>query len=180
MRNKVFRELPQGGFDIDQVRRGLLSGTSPNQTHSVKLAGKLPKSEHLAPKARTPGISATYVAPTIGYEDEDEEHLDLPPEQELGVQAAMKHLRDDKVRRALNVLCGLPTKMARDMAAIDKGVGLQGATNYFENLIVDNLRYAFTLPRKAKSKLLKTIIDEVIKAMANRGETLSARENPTS
>ena len=60
----------------------------------------------------------------------------------------MKHLRDDKVRRAINVMCGLPTKMARDMTAIDKEVSLEGATNYFENLIVDNLRWAFTLPRK--------------------------------
>ena len=45
-------------------------------------------------------------------------------------------------------MCGLPTKMARDMTAIDKEVSLEGATNYFENLIVDNLRWAFTLPRK--------------------------------
>jgi hypothetical protein len=80
LRNGVFRKLPQGGFDIDHVRRGLLSGTSPNQTHSVKLAAKLPKSEHLAPKARTPapGISAQYVPPIIGYEDEDEEPVELP------------------------------------------------------------------------------------------------------
>jgi hypothetical protein len=153
LRNGVFRKLPQGGFDIDHVRRGLLSGTSPNQTHSVKLAAKLPKSEHLAPKARTPapGISAQYVPPIIGYEDEDEEPVELPPAQEAGVQAAMAHLRDDKVRRAINVLCGLPTKMAADMSKHDKEVSLQGVTNYFENLIVDNLRHAFTLPRKAKS-----------------------------
>ena len=62
----------------------------------------------------------------------------------------MRHLRDDKVRRAINVLCGLPTKMAADMTKHDKEVSLEGATNYFENLIVDNLRYAFTLPRRGK------------------------------
>jgi hypothetical protein len=85
LRNGVFRKLPQGGFDIDHVRRGLLSGTSPNQTHSVKLAAKLPKSEHLAPKARTPapGISAQYVPPIIGYEDEDEEPVELPQRGKL-------------------------------------------------------------------------------------------------
>ena len=150
LRNKVFRELPQGGFDIEHVRRGLLTGTSPNQTHSVKLAAKLPKSEHSAPNARTPvpGISARYIAPTIGYDDDDEEPVELPPEQEAGVQAAMKHLRDDKVRLAINVLCGLPTNMAADMTKHDREVNLQAATNYFENLIVDNLRYAFTLPRR--------------------------------
>ena len=152
LRNEVFRELPQGGFDIEHVRRGLLSGTSPNQTHSVKLATELPKSEHSAPNARTPapGISARYIAPTIGYDDDDEEPVELPPRQEAGVQAATKHLRDDKVRRAINVLCGLPTKMASDMRKHDKEISLTGAINYFENLIVDNLRYAFTLPRKAK------------------------------
>lgn len=151
----VFRELPQGGFDIEQVRRGLLASTSPNRTHSVSLAAKPRKSEHLPPKARTPapGISAQYVPPIIGYEDEnDEEHIELPPDQERGIQAAMRHLKQDRVRRAINVLCGLPTKMAADMAAIDKGVGLHGATNYFENLLVDNLRWAFSLPRKQGGK----------------------------
>ena len=150
LRNRVFRELPQGGFDIEHVRRGLLVGTSPNHTHSVKLAAKLPKSEHLASKNRTPapGISATYVAPIIVDDDDEEPFELLPPDQERGIQAAMRHLKQDRVRRAINVLCGLPTKMAACMTKHDKEVDLQGATNYFENLIVDNLRWAFTLPRR--------------------------------
>jgi hypothetical protein len=143
LQHKVFRELPQGGFDLEQVRRGLLSGTSPNQTHSVKLAAKLPKSEQSASRA----ISARYVPPIIGYDDDEDETV-LPPDQELGVQAAMKHLKDDKVRRAIDALCGLPTKMATDMKHHDTEVSLQGTTNYFENLIVDNLRWAFGLARK--------------------------------
>ena len=122
---------------------GCSSSTSPNAKHRVRLEPKT-----VPNRTESAGISATYVAPTIGYDDDDEEPVELPPEQEAGVQTAMKHLRDDKVRRAINVLCGLPTKMARDMTKHDREVSLKGATNYFENLIVDNLRYAFTLPRR--------------------------------
>ena len=141
----IFSPLPDGSYDLETVKRRLLESTSPNAKHRVRLEPKT-----VPNRTESAGISATYVAPTIGYDDDDEEPVELPPEQESSVQAAMKHLRDDKVRRAINVLCGLPTKMAGDMTKHDNGVSLEGATNYFENLIVDNLRYAFTLPRRGK------------------------------
>jgi hypothetical protein len=43
----VFKELPQGGFDIEEVRRGLLNSTLPNRTHAAKLQEKPRKGEHL-------------------------------------------------------------------------------------------------------------------------------------
>ena len=157
----IFQALPGGGYDLETVKRRLLESTSPNAKHRVRLEPKT-----VPNRTESAGISATYVAPTIGYDDDDEEPVELPPEQEAGVQTAMKHLRDDKVRRAINVLCGLPTKMARDMTKHDREVSLKGATNYFENLIVDNLRYAFTLPRrKAQCSMKLTIMDFIEKLM---------------
>jgi hypothetical protein len=140
----IFQALPDGSYDLETVKRRLLQSTSPNARHRVRL-----EPTAVANRTKSAGIGAAYVPPIIDYDgDNDEDEPVLPPEQELGVQAAMKHLRDDEVRRAISVLCGLPTKMAADMTRHDKDVSLHGATNYFENLVVDNLRWAFTLPRR--------------------------------
>ncbi len=62
----------------------------------------------------------------------------------------MAHLRNDKFRQALDVLCDLPTEMARDMTKADPEVSFPGAVRYFENLIAGNLRWAFEIVRNKK------------------------------
>ena len=68
------------------------------------------------------------------------------------MQAAMEILRDDKFRRALNVLCPLPTKMARAMVEVDKKVNEEKASRLFRDpYCVSNLPLGISpLPRKAE------------------------------
>ena len=126
----IFRALPNGKYDLEAVVKGLLASTSPSPEHRTKLEVK---------RAVEPAIA-------------EQEDVVLPPQQEAGVQAAMKHLRDEKFQAALNVLHDLPVRMARDMSAADPKVSFRGAVQYFEKLVLNDVQWVFNLARKGVVK----------------------------
>jgi hypothetical protein len=129
----AFTALSDGSYDLHAVVYGLLGNTSPNQKHRVRLdAFRVKKQTN---HVRTPA-------------DTEQDGVVLPPQQEAGVQAAMAHLRDEKFRQALDVLHDLPVRMARDMTAIDTEISFPGAVAYFENLVLNDVKWAFGLARK--------------------------------
>jgi hypothetical protein len=133
----IFRALPNGKYDLEAVVKGLLASTSPSPQHRTKLEKR----------------TVRQTAKTRTWEDwacqlEAEPDVVLPSQQEAGVQAAMKHLRNGKFEQAINGLCDLPLAMARDMVKADPDVSFAGAVAYFENLIAGNLRWAFEMARK--------------------------------
>jgi hypothetical protein len=141
----IFSPLPDGFYDLETVKRRLLASTSPNTKHRVRLEPK-----KVADRTRNNRTWEQWAR-----ELEAEPDVTLAPQQEAGVQAAMKHLRSGKFEQAINGLCDLPVEMARAMVKADPEVSFAGAVVYFERLITGNLQWAFEMMRDKNKELLK-------------------------
>ena len=109
------------------VVNGLLTYTLPSTKHRTLLeANKSP----LRTVSRTDDV------------EDDEEDVVLTEQQEAGVQAAMRHLKTEEFRLALNAIADLPLKIARRGTARHYPSSAQRVCDLLVRRVSVNFRFA--------------------------------------
>lgn len=112
----AFQALPDGSYHLDEVARGLLNSTSPNQKHRVRLSAVITGNRTKTLKPLTSEQKAA---------------------EDRGVAAVMALIQSDEVCGAMGLLGHLPRQMLAEFQKHDKIEYPENTLEGFERDTVD-------------------------------------------
>ena len=109
----AFQALPDGSYHLDEVARGLLDSTSPNEKHRVRLSAVISgnRTKPLTPKQQAA--------------------------EDRGVAAVMALIQSDEVCAAVGLIGRLPRRMLAEFLKHDKIEYPQNTLKGFERDTID-------------------------------------------